>query len=109
MYGFPVSIHPFQSLEESQLAVSTNRSQIQDRLIDPRTTRLARQQVARRDAEQGTLEYSLNKGIFDTVPIVQDVQGTLTSGGNNQPVTSGICQSFFPDSLSVSPSNILTL
>ena len=47
VYGFPVSVNPFRSLEESQPAVSTNPSQIEDRLVDPRTTGLARQRAAR--------------------------------------------------------------
>ena len=40
---------------------------------------------------------------------MQDVQGILTSGGNDQPVSSGISSQFFLDSLSVSPSDILYL
>ena len=107
VYGFPVLVNPFQSLQELQLAVSTNQSQIQDRLIDPRKTRLARLQAARRDAEQETLETLSSERIFDTVPLVQDVQGTSTSEGIDQPVASGICSQFFPHSLFVSQSNIL--
>ena len=51
VYGFPVSSNQFQLLQESQPAVSTSPSQIQDRLIDPRKTRLARLQATR-----GTVE-----------------------------------------------------
>ena len=51
VYGFPVSDNQFQLLQDSQPSMSTNQSQSQDRLIDPRRTRLARQQAARRTDE----------------------------------------------------------
>ena len=47
VYGIPVSVNQFQSLEDSEFAVSTGQVQISDRLIDPRKTRLARLQAAR--------------------------------------------------------------
>ena len=47
MYGFPVSDNQFQLLQDSQLAVSTGQVQIQDRLVDPRKTRLERQRATR--------------------------------------------------------------
>ena len=75
VYDFPVSVNPFQSLEESEPAVSTSQSQIQERLIDPRRTRLARQQAARRDVEQGTLGTLSSEGVFHTIPPVNDEQG----------------------------------
>ena len=109
VYGFPVSHNQFQLLQDSQPAVSTSPNQIQDRFVNPRTTTLARLQVARRDAEQGTLETLSSEGIFDTVPLVQDVQGTLTSGGIDQPVASASRPQFFLDSLTVSPSDILNV
>ena len=87
--------------------MSTGPSQIQDRLIDPRTTRLARQQAARRTDEQGTLETLSSGGIFDIVPPVGDAQGILNSGDCVEPVASRIRHSFFPNSLSVSPPDIL--
>ena len=40
---------------------------------------------------------------------MQDVQGASTSGGIDQPVSSRVCHLFFPNSLSVSPSDILDL
>ena len=109
VYGFPVSYNQFQSLQDSQSTVSTSSSQIQDRLIDPRTTRLARLQAAKGIDEQGTVGNLFSEGIFDTVPLVQDVQGTLTNGGIDQLVASRIRPQFFLDSLSVSPSDILNL
>ena len=87
--------------------MSTNRSQIQAGLIDPRITGLARQQAARRTEEQGTFGNVLKEGIFHTVPQVQDVQGILTSGDVDQPVASGIRSQLFPDSLFVSAPDIL--
>ena len=84
--------------------MSTSQTQREDNLVNARTTRL---QAVRRDAEQGTLETLSSEGVFDTVPLVQDVQGTLTSGGIDQSVSSGIHPQFFPDSSSVSPSDIL--
>ena len=41
VFGFPVAINQFNVLQASELAMSTNREQIQDRLVDPRRTRLA--------------------------------------------------------------------
>ena len=38
---------------------------------------------------------------------MQDVQGTLTSGGIDQPIAFGIRPQFFLNSLYVSPSDIL--
>ena len=73
MFGFLVSVNQFQSLEESTSPVSQSSVQIEDRLIDPRSTRLARQQAAKRDAEQGSLETLSSGGIFDTVSLVRDV------------------------------------
>ena len=107
VYGFPVSVNQFQLLQDSKLTVSTNSSQIQDRLVDPRTTRLARQQAARRDAEQGTFRNLFSEGILYTVPPIRDAQGTYASGDVDQPVASGIRSQFFPNSLSVSAPNIL--
>ena len=46
-FGFPVSVNQFQTLQDSEPAVSTNQGQSEDRLINPRTTRLARQRAAR--------------------------------------------------------------
>ena len=77
VFGFPVSVNQFQSLHDSELAASTNQVQ-REGLINPRTTRLARLQVARRTSEQGTLG---NKGILNTVPLVRNEQGILHSGG----------------------------
>ena len=87
--------------------MSTNPNQIQGRLIDPKKTKLARQQAVRRTIEQGTLEILSSEGIFDAVPLVQNVQGTLSSGRFDQPVAFGSHPQFFPDSLSVSTPNIL--
>ena len=109
VYGFPISINQFQSLEDSKFAESTSQLQSEDRLVNPRTTRLARQQAARRDAEQGTFGNLSNEGILYTVPPVRDAQGTFAIGDVDQPVASGIRSQFFPHSLSVSPSDILTV
>ena len=109
VFDFPVSVNPFQSLQELPPAMSTNPSEIQNRLIDPRKTRLARQQAARGSTRQGTLAYLSNEGIFHTVSPVQDVQGILINGDIDQPVSFGICPQFFPDSIFVSPSDILNV
>ena len=65
VFDFPVSVNQFQSLQDSEPAMSTNQVQ-EEGLINPRTTRLVRLQVARRTSEQGTLG---NKGILNTVPL----------------------------------------
>ena len=109
VYGFPVSSNQFQLLQDSQPVVSTSQSQTQDRLIDPRTTRLARLRATRGIDEQGTLGNVSNKGILHTVPLVQDVQGILTNGDVDQLVASGIRSQFFPDSLFVSAPDVLDL
>ena len=67
MFGFPVSVNQFNVLQASEPAVSTSREQIQDRLVDPRRTRLARLQAARGIIGQGTLETLFDGGIFNTV------------------------------------------
>ena len=51
VFGFPVLINQFQTLQDSKPAASTGQVQVSDRLVDPRRTRLARLQAARRDAE----------------------------------------------------------
>ena len=99
----------FKSLEDSTPAVSTSSSQIQNRLIDPRTTRLARLQAARKIDEQGIFGNLSSEGIFDTVPPVRDAQGILNSGDGVEPVASGISHSFFLGSLSVSALDVLKL
>ena len=109
VYGFLASINIFQSLQESEPAVSTNQSQSEDRLVNPRTTRLARQQVARGSVEQGTLGYLSDEGICHTVPQMRDEQGVFASGDCDQPVSSRIHNSFFLDSSSVSPLDIFNL
>ena len=109
IFRFPVSVNQFQSLQESVPAVSTSRGQSEDRLIDPWRTRLARLQAARATIEQGTLGNLSNEGILNTVPLVSDEQGIVTSGDCVEPISSGIQPSFFPYSLFVSPPDILEL
>ena len=109
MFGFPVSINPFQSLEDLEPAVSTSQRQIQNRLVDPRKTRLERQQAARNIDEQGTFGNLSSEGICGTVPPVRDAQGILNNGDCVEPVASGIRHPHFPNSLSVSPPDILEL
>ena len=107
VYGFPVSSNQYQLLEDSRSAESTSSKQVQDRLVDPRTTRLARQRAAREIAEQGTLKNLSSEGICSIVPPINDAQGIFDSGSCVKPVASEIHHSFFPDSLSVSPPDIL--
>ena len=107
VYGFPISSNQFQILEESQPAESTSSRQVQDRLTDLRTTRLARQRAAREIAEQGTLGNLTSEGNLYTVPPGNDAQGILTSGERMEPVASGFHRSFFPHSLSVSGPDVL--
>ena len=109
VFGFPVSENQFQFLQESTIAVSQSSVQIEDRLIDPRSTRLSRLQAARRFEDQETLENVSSEGILYTVELVNDEQGILHSGGVGQLVSSGIHRSFFPHSLFVSPSDILNV
>ena len=70
VFGFLVSENQFQFLQESAFAVSQSLVQIEDKLIDPRSTRLSRLRAARRFEDQGTLS---NKGISHTIPQMQDV------------------------------------
>ena len=72
VFGFPISVNQFQSLQDSEPAMSTNRDQSEDRLIDPRRTGLARLQAARRIVEQGTLGELSSEGILNIVPPVRD-------------------------------------
>ena len=104
VFGFPMSENKFQFLQESTSAVSQSSIQIEDKLIDPRSTRLSRSQAARRFEDQETFA---KEGIFHIVPQVQDVQGILISGDFDQSVTSRIRSQFFPNSLSVSAPDIL--
>ena len=87
--------------------MSQSSVRIEDKLIDPRSTRLSRLQAARRFEDQETLKILSNEGILNTVPPVRDEQGILYSGGIDQPVSSRIQSIFFPHSLSVSPPDIL--
>ena len=87
VFGFPVSSNQFQILQDSRSTESTSSRQVQDRLIDPRTTRLARLQATRRDAGQGTVT---NEGNFEIVPPVKDAQGTFDSGECVSPIASEI-------------------
>ena len=68
---------------------------------------MARQRAARDMSEQGTLETVTSGGIFESVPPVRDAQGIFDSGDCIEPVASRIRPKFFPDSLSVSSSDIL--
>ena len=79
VFGFPVLVNQFQVLQDSRSAESTSQSQREDRLVDPRKTRLVRLQAATRTMEQGTLGNVSSEGIFDNVPPVGDAQGILTS------------------------------
>ena len=106
VFGFPVSENQFQFLQESVLAVSQSQVEREDRLIDPRSTRLSRLQAARRIEDQETLG---NEGVFHTVPLLTDEQGIVTSEDGVELVSSGIQPTFFPFSLSVSPANVLNL
>ena len=73
-------------------------------MVDPRTTRLSRQQATKRFEDQGT---SKNGGIVNTVPYLSDEQGILTSGYCIEPVSSGLQPTFFSHSLSACPPDIL--
>ena len=48
-----------------------------------------------------------NEGIFHTVPLGNDEQGIFINGNCDQPVSSGIRHSFFPNSLFVFAPDIL--
>ena len=89
--------------------MSTGQVQSEDRLIDPRKTRLARQRAARGTVGQGTFANLSNEGIFDTVPPVRDAQGKLTNGDCVETVASTNEPKFFPYSLSILPPDILEL
>ena len=107
VFGFPVSVNQFQFLEDSKSAESTYQSQSEDRLVDPRKTRLVRLQAATGSTEQRTLGNLSSEGIFETVPPINDAQGTFDNEDSVEPVASRICPSFFPYSVSVSPPDIL--
>ena len=104
VFGFLVSADQFRTLQESTPAVSQSSVQNEDRLIDPRSTRLSRLQAARRADDQET---SRNEGIFNTVPIFSDEQGIVNSGDCVEPVSYGLNPTFFSHSLSACPPNIL--
>ena len=99
VFGFPVAANQFQLLQDSKSAVSQRSEQSENRSIDPRSTRLSRQQAARGTDEQGTLYI---EGIFNTVSPVKEAQGNFDDGDCVEPVASGNSHSFFPHSLSVS-------
>ena len=84
--------------------MSQRSEQSENRSIDPRSTRLSRQQAARGTDEQGTL---YTEGIFNTVSPVKDAQGNFDDGDCVEPVASGNSHSFFPHSLSVSAPDFL--
>ena len=104
MYGFPVSKNQFRVLQSSESAVSQSSVQIEDRLIDPRSTRLSRLQAARRFEDQET---STNGGIFNTIPVINDEQGILTNEEIVELVSSRHHPTFFSHSLSACPPDIL--
>ena len=104
VFGFPVSVNQYQLLQDSRSAVSQSSRQNEDKLIDPRSTRLSRQQAARGTEEQGTL---YTEGILNTVPPVNDAQGIFDSRDCVEPVASGNNHSFFPHSLSGSAPDFL--
>ena len=84
--------------------MSTSQVQREERLIDPRSTRLSRQQAARRADDQETIS---NGGIFNTVPLLSDEQGIVHIGEIVEPVSSGFQPTFFHHSLSACPLDIL--
>ena len=84
--------------------MSTSRVQREERLIDPRSTRLSRQQAATRTDDQGTLP---NGGIFNTVLVFNDEQGIVNNGDCVEPVSYGLHSTFFSHSLSAWPPDIL--
>ena len=93
-------------LQNTKAAVSQSLVQNEDRLIDPRSTRLSRLQAARRAEDQETLA---NRGISNTVPVFRDAQGTFDSGDCVELVASEIRSQFFSHSLSACPPDILEL
>ena len=107
VFGFPILVNQFQSLQESTYAVSTSQGQSEDRLINSRTTRLARQRAARRIAGQGTFGNVSNEGIFQTIPPGNDAQGIFDNGERMETVASTNKPKFFPNFLSVSAPDVL--
>ena len=105
IFGFPVSTNQFNELQESETAVSTSQRQVQERRNYPNKTRLTRLQAARRTDEQ---EMMTNEGNTLSLKQINDEQEILENEGNGQPVSSDIRQLILPDSLSVSPTDILT-
>ena len=55
VFGFPVSENQFNVLQSTEPVVSTNQVQGEERLIDPRSTRLSRQQAAIRTDDEETV------------------------------------------------------
>ena len=104
VFGFPVSENQFNVLQSTESAVSQSRVQRGDGLIDPRTTRLSRLQVARRTDDQETLA---NRGISNIVPVFSDEQGIVNSGYCVESVSSGLNPTFFHSSFSACPPGIL--
>ena len=106
VFGFLVSESQFRVLQSTEPAVSTNRVQRKERLIDLRSTRLSRLQSANRTDDQETL---LNRGIFNTVAILNDEQGIVSGGDCVEPVSYEHHPTFFSHSLSAYTSDILKL
>ena len=69
VFGFPMSENQFQFLQRSELAESQSQVQGEDRLIDPRSTKLMKLKAARRTEDQETLG---NEGVLHTVPLLTD-------------------------------------
>ena len=76
-------------------------------MVNPRSTRLQRLQATKRAEEQGTL---LSEGIFDTIANWNnDEQGIAFTSEIEEPNSSRAQLTFFHDSLSVSPTDILSV
>ena len=87
VFDFPVSENQFRLLQSIEPTMSTSRVQREERLIDPRSTRLSRLQAANITDDQGTLS---NGGISRTVPLLNDEQGIVHSGDCVEPVSSRV-------------------
>ena len=96
VFGFPVLKNQFQFLEESGPTVSQSQVQREERLIDPKSTRLSRLQAERRTEGQETL---WNEGILHIVPLLSDEQGIVSIGEMKQAVSSRNEPTFFTHSL----------
>ena len=103
VFGFPVVNNQFNVLQSNQTAESPSQAQRKEGLMDPRSTRLARQ-AAQRTEDQGIV---VDGGVPATITVLRNAQGNFTSGDNVDPVAFETCSQIVSHSLPACPPDIL--